>query len=131
MAFARLPQPTRADDPFGGYAAAPIESLAWLRSPAAPADSRDLILIRPDVAPAVLERLRVAGRPASERVVGYVNGQDPAEGQQVNVLAVAVDLGPRPPIDELEAVGAPESRAPMASARRPAVVSAIKMKEAP
>ena len=129
LALTRLPQPTLAHEAHGGYADAPIESLAWLRSPSAATDRRDLVLVRPDVAPAVLERLRVVGPRASERLIGYVNRQDPSEGQQVNVLAAAVDFGSHPPLDELEAVGVAvptEAR----SGWLPAVVPAIKAEEA-
>jgi hypothetical protein len=104
LAYGRRPEPTRPGDPSGGYATAPLESLAWLRSPAAPADRRDLLVVRPDVAPWVLPRLRTVGPPATDRMVGYLNRQDPAEGQQVNVLVVAADFGTRPPADEVDAV---------------------------
>jgi hypothetical protein len=104
LAYGRCPEPTRPGDPSGGYATAPLESLAWLRSPAAPADHRDLLLVRPDVAPWVLPRLRTVGPPATDRMVGYLNRQDPSEGQQVNVLVVAADIGTRPPADEVDAV---------------------------
>jgi hypothetical protein len=105
LAMGRRPEPTLPGDPSGGYATAPLESMAWVRSPNAPPDRRDLVFVRPDVAPWILPRLAVAGAPATDRVLGFLNRRDPSEGQQVNLLAVAVDFGSQPPRDELEAVG--------------------------
>lgn len=106
MAWGRLPGPGRIDDPLAGYRDAPLESLAWLRSPRADRGQRDLLLLRVDVAPRLLERLRVTGRPAADSVVGYVTRRDPAEGQRLNLIAATVDFGETPPGDELTACGA-------------------------
>jgi hypothetical protein len=79
--------------------------MAWLRSPRAPRSQRDLLLLRLDVAPWILPRLRVVGRPAADSIVGYLARRDPSEGQRLNLLVLAVDFGEQPPRDELEACG--------------------------
>jgi hypothetical protein len=106
LSLGRLPEPGRLDDAASAYRGAPIESLAWIRSRRTAPDRRDLLLLRVDVAPWILPRLRVVGRPASESLLGFVARRDPAEGQRLNLLVAAVDFGDRPPRDELAACGA-------------------------
>jgi hypothetical protein len=106
LSLGRLPAPGPIDDPMAAYTGAPLESVAWIRSPRAARDRRDLLLIRTDVAPWLLPRLRVVGRPAADSIVGYLSRKDPSEGQPVNLLVAAVDFGDDPPRDELDACGA-------------------------
>jgi hypothetical protein len=106
LAFGRRPRPTVPSDPLGGYADAPIESVAWLRSPSAPRDRRDLLLLRPDLAPWLLPRLG-SEVPAADRLLGFMTRRDPSEGQPVSVLVAAVDLGDPPPLDEVAAASPP------------------------
>jgi hypothetical protein len=106
MSWGRLAGPGGLDDPEGEYHDAPLESMAWLRSPRAERGARDLVLFRVDVAPWLLDRLRVAGRRASDSVVGTLTRRDAHEGQPLNLIAAAVDFGDDPPRDELEACGA-------------------------
>jgi hypothetical protein len=77
--------------------------MAWMRSPLAPRDRRDLVLLRLDLAPWVLPRLRVVGRRAEDSIAGYLARRDPSEGQRLNLLVLAVDFGDHPPRDELTA----------------------------
>jgi hypothetical protein len=105
LALARRPTPSKKDDPLGGYADAPLEGLAILRIPGAPKDRRDLVLIRPDIAPYVLGMLKVYNRRAGESVIGFVHRQDPAEKQQLTLIAALVDFGEKLPADELAAIG--------------------------
>jgi hypothetical protein len=105
LALGRLPEPARLDDAAAAFHTAPIESLAWIRSRRAALDRRDLLLLRVDVAPWILPRLRVVGRPAADSLLGFVARRDPAEGQRLNLLVAAVDFGDRPPRDELAACG--------------------------
>jgi hypothetical protein len=67
-------------------------------------ERRDLVLVRPDLAPWLLPRLRGQGRRAEDSVVGYLARRDAAEGQRVNVIVAAFDFGPTPPRDEVDAV---------------------------
>jgi hypothetical protein len=106
LSLARLPAPGPVDDPVAPYTEAPLESMAWLRSPLAERGRRDLLLLRVDVAPWLLPRLRVVGRPAADSLAGYLSRNDPSEGQPLNLLVAAVDLGDPPPRDELAACGA-------------------------
>jgi hypothetical protein len=106
LSLGRLPAPGPVDDPVAAYTEAPLESMAWLRSPRAERDRRDLLLLRVDVAPWLLARLRVAGRAASDSLVGYLARRDPSEGQRINLLVAAVDLGDDPPRDELATLAA-------------------------
>jgi len=104
LGLGRLSSPSPVGGGRSAYLRAPLESMAWIRSPRAPRPRRDLLLLRPDVAPWILERLHVAGRPAAECLLGYVARRDPSEGQRVNLLVAAVDLGDPLPTTELEAV---------------------------
>jgi len=106
LSLGRLPAPGPVDDPVAAYTGAPLESIAWIRSPRAARDRRDLLLVRVDVAPWLLPRLRVVGRSAADSVVGYLSRKDPSEGHPVNLLVAAVDLGEPPPGDELAACAA-------------------------
>jgi hypothetical protein len=106
LSLGRLPAPGPVDDPVAAYTEAPLEAMAWLRSPRAERDRRDLLLLRVDVAPWLLARLRVAGRAASDSLVGYLARRDPSEGQRINLLVAAVDLGDDPPRDELATLAA-------------------------
>jgi hypothetical protein len=106
LSLGRLPAPGPIDDPISAYTGAPLESMAWIRSPRAARDRRDLLLIRIDVAPWLLPRLRSVGRPAADSIVGYLSRKDPSEGHPVNLLVVAVDFGDDPPRDELAACDA-------------------------
>jgi hypothetical protein len=110
LAFGRRREPTTPDQPHGGYGDAPLESLAWVRSLHAPRDRRDLLLIRPDIAPWVLPRLG-RGAKAADRLLGYLHRHDPSEGQPINVLVASVDLGDPPPSDEVAAI-TPAGRPP-------------------
>ena len=103
LSLGRLPRPGPIGDPAAAFIESPLESMAWLRSPRAERDRRDLVLLRVDVAPWLLPRLRVVGRPAAESVVGYLARRDPSEGQRLNIFVLAVDFGDRPPRDEVEA----------------------------
>jgi hypothetical protein len=103
LSLGRLPRPGPIGDPVAAFFESPLESMAWVRSPRAERDRRDLVLLRVDVAPWLLPRLRVVGRPASESVVGYLARRDPSEGQRLNLFVLAVDFGDRPPRDEVEA----------------------------
>lgn len=104
LAVARRGTPSTRQDPLGGYATAPIESMMILRSPAK-GDRRDLIAVRADLAPFVLPMLRVKGRRANDSIVGFVHRQDPGEGQQLVLIVAQVDFGDKLPADELAAIG--------------------------
>jgi hypothetical protein len=106
LSLGRRPSPGPLADPVASFVEAPLESMAWLRSPRAPRDRRDLILLRPDLASWILPRLRGVGRRAEDSIAGYLARRDPSEGQRVNLLVLAVDFGENPPGDELEACGA-------------------------
>ncbi|MEO7453218.1 MAG: hypothetical protein ABIV13_00465 [Fimbriimonadales bacterium] len=105
LALTRRPTPSKKDDPNGGYADAMIEGLAILRIEGAPKDRRDLILIRPDIAPYVLGMLRVYNRRGNDSVIGFIHRQDPSEKQQLTLIAALVDFGEKLPADELAAIG--------------------------
>jgi hypothetical protein len=79
--------------------------MAILRIPEAPKDRRDLILIRPDIAPFVLGILKVYGRNGSDSVIGFTRRLDPAEKQPITLIAALVDFGDKLPADELAAIG--------------------------
>lgn len=104
LSLARRGKPSRLDDPYGGYASAPLEGIAILRIPNARKGERDLLLIRPDIAPYVLPILTTQ-KPADRCVLGYLHLQDPGEKQQVNVIVALVDFGEQLPKDELAAIG--------------------------
>jgi hypothetical protein len=103
LALGRRPSPASPAAAAAALAASPLESIAWLRSPLAPRDRRDLVLLRLDLAPWVLPRLRVVGRRAEDSIAGYLARRDPSEGQRLNLLVLAVDFGDHPPRDELTA----------------------------
>ncbi len=105
LVLGRRDKPSRLTDPYGGYPAAPLEGMAILRIPNAPKDRQDLLLIRPDLAPYVLPLLKVRGRKAENSIIGFLNRQDPAEKQQVNMFVALVDFGETLPKDELAAIG--------------------------
>jgi hypothetical protein len=105
LSLGRRPSPGPLAEPIAAFIESPLESMAWLRSPRAPRSQRDLLLLRLDVAPWILPRLRVVGRPAADSIVGYLARRDPSEGQRLNLLVLAVDFGEQPPRDELEACG--------------------------
>jgi hypothetical protein len=105
LSLARMPSPGPLSHPVANYVDSPLESMAWLRSPRADRGRRDLLLLRPDVGPWLLPRLRVVGRAAQDSLVGYLARRDPSEGQRVNVLVAAVDFGDELPRDELAACG--------------------------
>lgn len=102
LSLGRREKPSRLSDPYGGYPSAPLESMALLRIPGS---KEDLLLIRPDIASAVLPMLRVHGRKAQDSIIGYLNRQDPSEKQQVNLIVALVDFGAALPRDELQAIG--------------------------
>lgn len=105
LSLGRPPTSPRQGDSVEAAQRAPLEGLAWIRSPQAAPDRRDLVLLRPDLAEWVLPRLRSVGRPAEQSLVGYLGRRDPSEGQRVNLLVSAFDFGPHPPGDELAALG--------------------------
>ncbi|MEM4409223.1 MAG: hypothetical protein QXI19_10845 [Candidatus Caldarchaeum sp.] len=105
LVVGRREKPSRQNDPYGGYASAPLESMALLRLPNEKLKQKDLVLIRMDVVDAVLPLLKVRGRPASECLLGFINRQDPSEKQQLNILVVLIDLGEAIPVDELAVLG--------------------------
>lgn len=90
------------DDPDGGVWESPIEALVHIRNNRLPKGARDLILIRLDVADAVLPLLKTEGEPAQSRVLGLVVARDPGENHPVNFVAVQVELGDRLPTTEWE-----------------------------
>lgn len=104
LLLGRREKPSRRSDPYGGYADAPLEGMAVLRNPSTPRGRRDLLLLRPDIASAVLPLLKTE-RDARSRIIGFLHKRDPAEGQQVNLIAALVDFGDKVPADELAAIG--------------------------
>lgn len=104
LAVSRRETPSAKDDPLGGYASAPIESMMILRTPG-DSDRRDLLIVRADLAPYVLPMLRVKGRRASDSIIGFIHRQDPGEKQQLLLIAAQVDFGDKLPEDELAAIG--------------------------
>ena len=105
LALSRRATATKRDAPLGGYADAPIEGMAILRIPGAPKEKRDLVLIRPDIAPYVLPMLKVYNRHASDSVIGFIHRLDPAEKQPITLIAALVNFGEKLPADELTAIG--------------------------
>src|SRR5687768_17150673 len=105
LALSRRASATKRGAPGGGYTDAPIEGLAVLRIPGAKRDRQDLLLIRPDLAPFVIPLLKVYDHKASESLIGFIHRQDPAEKQQMTLIALLVNFGPKLPADELAAIG--------------------------
>jgi hypothetical protein len=105
LSLGRRATGSRKEDPYGGYSNAPLEGMAILRSPMAKPDRRDLVLIRPDLAPYVLPLLTVQDHKGPESIIGFVHRRDPAEKQQMTLIAALVNFGPKLPKDEIEAVG--------------------------
>lgn len=105
LALSRRATATLRDSPQGGYADAPIEGIAVLRMPGADSKRQDLVLIRPDLAPFVLPLLKVYDHRASDSIIGIIHRQDPAEKQQMTLIAALVNFGNKLPADELAAIG--------------------------
>lgn len=104
LSVARRETRSVKEDPFGGYASAPIEGMMLLRTQTE-GDRRDLVIVRADLAPYVLPLLRVNGRRASDSIIGFIHRQDPGEKQQLLLIAAQVDFGDKLPADELAAIG--------------------------
>ena len=105
LALTRRASASKKEDVYGGYLDAPLEAMAILRVPGADKQRRDLVLIRPDLAPYVLPLLVVKGARASDSIVGYIHRQDPAEKQQLTLIVALVNFGDKLPADELAAIG--------------------------
>jgi hypothetical protein len=104
LIIGRRDKPSKQNDPYGGYASAPLEGMALLRLPYENLKQKDLLILRMDIADAVLPLIKTRGRPAKDCILGFINRQDPAEKQQLNVLVLLIDLGDHLPADELDLI---------------------------